>query len=125
MSGTRRSTPCGSSSTRSTPAGTPAFFDGPQGAQRLAPLAQRLHVDFRPDPRFDNPRAVQLRLPGFNRDSLAQLGSRVRELYLAGGSASARVGFGVDASYVERLAGEGTGRLGGRGGVAPGLFVKK
>ncbi|MCK7500323.1 MAG: DUF2791 family P-loop domain-containing protein [Comamonadaceae bacterium] len=27
--------------------GTPAFFDGPQGVQRLAPLAQRLHVDFR------------------------------------------------------------------------------
>ena len=26
--------------------GTPAFFDGPQGAQRLEPLAQRLHVDF-------------------------------------------------------------------------------
>jgi hypothetical protein len=25
--------------------GTPAFFDGPQGVQRLEPLAQRLHVD--------------------------------------------------------------------------------
>ena len=27
--------------------GTPAFYDGPQGIQRLEPLAQRLHVDFR------------------------------------------------------------------------------
>ena len=53
-----RSTRCASSSTRSTPGrfpasylvitGTPAFFDGPQGVRRLAPLAQRLHVDFRP-----------------------------------------------------------------------------
>ena len=42
--------------------GTPAFFDGPQGVQRLAPLAQRLHVDFGTDRRFDNPRAVQIRL---------------------------------------------------------------
>jgi hypothetical protein len=40
--------------------GTPAFFDGPQGAQRLAPLAQRFHTDFTTDARFDNARAVQL-----------------------------------------------------------------
>src|SRR5246127_174265 len=44
--------------------GTESFFDGPQGAQRLAPLAQRLHVDFSTEARFDNPRAVQIRLPG-------------------------------------------------------------
>lgn len=36
--------------------GTPAFFDGPQGASRLPPLAQRLHTDFTTDVRFDNPR---------------------------------------------------------------------
>ena len=46
--------------------GTPAFFDGPQGVHRLEPLAQRLHVDFQTDARFDNPRAVQVRLPGFD-----------------------------------------------------------
>ena len=45
--------------------GTPAFYDGPQGVQRLAPLAQRLATDFG-DPRFDNPRAVQIRLTGFD-----------------------------------------------------------
>lgn len=42
--------------------GTPAFYDGPQGIRRLAPLAARLHVDFDADARFDNPRAVQVRL---------------------------------------------------------------
>ena len=58
--------------------GTPAFFDGPQGAQRLPPLAQRLHTDFATDPRFDNPRAVQVRLPGFGIESLARCGTSTR-----------------------------------------------
>ena len=44
--------------------GTPAFFDGTQGMQRLPPLAQRLATDFTTDARFDNPRAVQIRLLG-------------------------------------------------------------
>jgi hypothetical protein len=48
--------------------GTAAFFDGPQGVQRLEPLAQRLHVDFKTDACFDNPRAVQIRLAAFNLD---------------------------------------------------------
>ena len=54
--------------------GTPAFFDGPQGVRRLTPLAQRLHTDFGTDPRFDNPRAPQVRLRGFDIDSLAGSG---------------------------------------------------
>ncbi len=44
--------------------GTPAFFDRPSGVPRLPPLAQRLATDFTTDARFDNPRAVQVRLPG-------------------------------------------------------------
>ncbi len=71
--------------------GTPAFFDGQQGVQRLAPLAQRLATDFGTDPRFDNPRAVQIRLPGFTVDSLVELGGRVRDLYADGSSAAERV----------------------------------
>lgn len=67
--------------------GTPAFYDGQQGVQRLAPLAQRLATDFTTDPRFDNPRAVQLRLPGFTQDSLVNLGVTIRDLYAAGASA--------------------------------------
>ena len=57
--------------------GTPAFYDGPQGVQRLAPLAQRLHVDFSTEARFDNPRAVQIRLPNFDLGLLSQSLSRV------------------------------------------------
>src|SRR6202035_6062624 len=34
--------------------GTPAFFAGPMGVQRLPPLAQRLRGDLATDGRFDN-----------------------------------------------------------------------
>lgn len=105
--------------------GTPAFYDGPQGAQRLAPLAQRLATDFSTDPRFDNPRAVQIRLPGFTIDSLTELGGKVRRLYAEGSSAPARVEHLVDDRYVADLARSVAGHLGGKAGVAPRLFLKK
>ncbi|ABD12314.1 hypothetical protein ThrDRAFT_03446 [Frankia casuarinae] len=105
--------------------GTPAFFDGPQGAQRLAPLAQRLHVDFLPDQAFDNPRAVQLRLPGFNRDSLLELGGRIRELYSSGHGDPERFATAVDEGYLAEFAQAVVGQFGGRVGVAPRIFVKK
>lgn len=105
--------------------GTPAFYDGPQGVQRLAPLAQRLAVDFTTDARFDNPRAVQIRLPGFTVESLVELGGRVRDLYADGSSAPARVAALVDDAYLDRLARAVAGGLGGKVGVAPRLFLKK
>lgn len=103
--------------------GTPAFFDGTQGVQRLAPLAQRLAVDFTTDPKFDNARAVQIRLPGFTHDSLCELGGRVRDLYAVG--ASPWVPVVVDDSYIDTLSTAVAGRLGGKVGVAPRLFLKK
>lgn len=105
--------------------GTPAFYEGPQGVQRLAPLAQRLAVDFTTDPRFDNPRAVQVRLPGFTVDSLVELGGRVRDLYVDGSAAPERVKALVDGAYLGELARAVAGGLGGRVGVAPRLFLKK
>ena len=103
--------------------GTPAFFDGAQGAQRLPPLAQRLATDFTGDPRFDNPRAAQVRLPGFSHDSLVDLGVRTRDLYAIG--SSPRVPLLVDDAYIGDLATVMAGRLGGNVGVAPRLFLKK
>jgi hypothetical protein len=105
--------------------GTPAFYDGPQGAQRLPPLAQRLHTDFTTDARFDNPRAVQLRLPGFDLVALGEVGRRVRDLYAEGADAAARVQTLCDDGYIDLLAKAVTGDLGGRVGVAPRLFLKK
>ncbi|MEV4770582.1 BREX system ATP-binding protein BrxD [Micromonospora humida] len=105
--------------------GTPAFYDGPQGVQRLAPLAQRLAVDFTTHARFDNPRAVQIRLAGFAVGSLVELGGRVRDLYADGSAASARVRSLVDDTYLTQLADAVAGGLGGKVGVAPRLFLKK
>lgn len=105
--------------------GTPAFYDGPQGVQRLAPLAQRLATDFPVNPRFDNPRAVQVRLPGFSLDSLAELGGKVRDLYAEGSVAAGRVRTLVDDGYLSDLARAVAGQLGGKVGVAPRLYLKK
>ncbi len=98
--------------------GTPAFFDGTQGVQRLAPLAQRLATDFSTDPRFDNPRAVQLRLPGFTRESLVELGGKVRDVYAVGGRpAGCPLSSTTPTSPISPTA--VAGRLGGRWGGAP------
>jgi hypothetical protein len=105
--------------------GTTAFYDGPSGVSRLPPLAQRLATDFSTDPRFDNPRAVQLRLPGFDRDSLLELGSKVRDLYAAGAEAPDRVTTVVDDAYIADLASGVSGALGGKIGIAPRIFLKK
>ena len=105
--------------------GTPAFFDGPQGVRRLTPLAQRLHTDFGSDPRFDNPRAPQIRLRGFDIDSLVEVGRKVRDIYAAGSAAPDRIASLCDDSYVRTLAVAVSGSLGGKVGVAPRLFLKK
>jgi hypothetical protein len=105
--------------------GTPAFYDGPSGIQRLAPLAQRLATDFTGEPRFDNPRAVQIRLRGFDHDALVALGGRVRDLYAAGADDGARVRHRIDAEFVAGLAAGVVGSFGGTVGVAPRVFLKK
>lgn len=105
--------------------GTPAFYDGRQGVQRLPPLAQRLSVDFAADTRFDNPRAPQIRLPGFGQESLQELGGRVRDIYATGADAPDRVTALVDTSYVADLASAVAGQLGGKVGVAPRLYLRK
>lgn len=105
--------------------GTPAFYDGPSGVPRLPPLAQRLHTDFTTDARFDNPRAVQVRLPGFDRAALLALGGRVRDLYADGTDTGERVRTVVDDGYLAELADAVTGSLGGKVGIAPRVFLKK
>ena len=105
--------------------GTPAFYDGPQGVRRLEPLAQRLHVDFSADARFDNPRAVQLRLPGFDHGRLVEVGRAIRDLYARDAAARDRILALADDAYVADLAGAVAGDLGGKVGVAPRLFLKK
>lgn len=105
--------------------GTPAFYDGPQGIQRLEPLAQRLHVDFKTEARFDNPRAVQLRLSAFDFERLCHVGRKVRNIYAQHLPSSERLMRLCDDQYVNDLAKAVAGNLGGKVGIAPRIFLKK
>lgn len=105
--------------------GTPAFFDGRMGVQSLPPLAQRLHTDFSGDARFDNPRAPQIRLAGFDIDRLVEVGIRVRDVFRDGSAVPERIASMVDDAYIADLARAVAGKLGGQVGISPRLFLKK
>ena len=105
--------------------GTPGFFEGRQGIPLLPPLADRLHTEFGKDPRFDNPRAPQLRLTGFDQSRVVELGGRVRSLYLAGIPDPERVATVADDAFLQRFSAAVAGELGGRVGIAPRLFLRK
>ncbi|TMU14879.1 BREX system ATP-binding protein BrxD [Halomonas sp. ATBC28] len=105
--------------------GTTAFFEGPMGVQRLPPLAQRLAVDFTTNARFDNPRAVQIRLKGFDTELLQEVGCKVRDLYAANSEVPERIHSRADDDYIASLAAAVTGDLGGKIGIAPRIFLKK
>jgi hypothetical protein len=105
--------------------GTPAFFTGTEGVQRLAPLAQRLHTDFRDDSRFDNPRAPRIRLRSFDFDTLLVLGTRVRDIYASGVADADRVRSKCDDAFVRDLSRGIAGQFGDKAAISPRLFLKK
>ncbi len=105
--------------------GTPSFFDGPQGVQKLAPLAQRLQTDFATDARFDNPRAPQIRLKPFGDGEMMEVGRKVRDLFANGCSSPERLRSVGDDHLIQRLANGVAGKLGGKTGIDPRLFLKK
>jgi len=82
-------------------------------------------VDFGAEPRFDNPRAVQVRLRNFDLPALVEVGCRVRNLFAEGSDLGDRVRSVADDEYVTDLARALAGRLGGKVGLAPRLFLKK
>jgi hypothetical protein len=103
--------------------GTPPFFDGPHGARRSEALAQRLHTEFGKEPRFDNTRAIQVRLHPFDLDRMIEVGRSIRDLYPS--EDPARIAAIVDESLLRELAMGVAGRLGGKVGVAPRIFLKR
>lgn len=105
--------------------GTSAFYEGPQGIKRLEPLAQRLHVDFQTDARFDNPRAPQIRLTPFDLDRLCEVGSKIRDIYASQADSKERIIQLCNDNYVRKLAEAVAGELGGKVGIAPRIFLKK
>lgn len=103
--------------------GTPQFFDGPQGVQRAPALAQRLQTEFMKDPEFDNSRAPQIRLTPFDRSRLLEVGRKIRDLYPT--EAADRIAAKVDDPLLGELARGVEGKLGGKVGIAPRIYLKK
>ncbi len=102
--------------------GTPAFYEGPQGVKRLPPLEQRLHVQFGA-PEFDNPKAPQIRLLPFDAARMLEVGRKVRDLYPS--AHAQRLAAKVDDAVLSGVASAVSGKLGGKVGIAPRLFLKK
>jgi len=103
--------------------GTPAFFDGAQGIRRADALAMRIQVDFSGDPKFDNTRDAQVRLLPFDHDKLIEVGRRIRDIYPS--NVPDRIEARVGDDVIEALARGVTGKLGGKTGVAPRIFLRK
>lgn len=105
--------------------GTPPFFTGEQGVRRLQPLAMRLATDFDTDPKFDTGRAVQLRLVGFDHAKLVELGCKVRDLYADGTDNGQHIRDVVDDAFITDFSQAVAGKLGGKVGMAPRVYLKK
>lgn len=103
--------------------GTPQFFDGQQGVQRAPALAQRLHTEFGKEPKFDSARAPQIRLQPFTLERMVEVGQRIRELYPS--EQRPRIEQKVSDAVINDLARGVAGKLGGRVGVAPRIFLKR
>ena len=75
--------------------------------------------------KFDNPRAVQIRLSAFDFDRLCDVGRKVRDVYAMHANAPDRLAAKAGDAYIDELAHAVAGRLGGKVGVAPRIFLKK
>jgi hypothetical protein len=82
-------------------------------------------VDFQTDAKFDNPRAVQIRLPAFDLERLCLVGCRIRDIFHDQATSAERIGQLCGDDYVRDLAASVAGKLGGKVGVAPRIFLKK
>jgi hypothetical protein len=68
---------------------------------------------------------VQLRLSPFDHKRLLEVGLKVRDLFTADCSAPERVWQLASDEYINVLARSVAGKLGGKVGIAPRLFLKK
>jgi hypothetical protein len=103
--------------------GTRDFFEGYKGLKALAPLYQRVQVNFSEDARFDNLRAPQVRLLPFTDERLLIVGTRIRDLYPA--KNADRLMKRVDDAFLRRLVTQVTVGFGGKVSLAPRLFLRE
>src|SRR5262249_4231311 len=103
--------------------GTRDFFEGYKGLKALAPLHQRVQVNFGEDGRFDNLRAPQVRLLPFTDERLLAVGTRIRDLYPA--KNPERVAHRIDDRFLRALVSQVTDGFGGKVSLAPRLFLRE
>lgn len=103
--------------------GTRDFFEGYKGLKALAPLYQRVQVNFGDDARWDNLRAPQVRLLPFTDDRLLTVGTRVRDLYSA--KNPSRITSRVTDAFLRALVAQVTAGFGGKVALAPRLFLRE
>jgi hypothetical protein len=103
--------------------GTRDFFEGYKGLKALAPLYQRVQVNFSDDSRFDNLKAPQVRLMPFNSERLMTVGTRIRDLYPA--KNPGRIFQRVDDDFLRRLVSQVTAGFSGKVALAPRLFLRE
>ena len=103
--------------------GTPDFFDGYKGVKALTPLYQRVASQFASDPRFDNPRDPQVRLPAFDAARLLDVGRKVRDLFPA--KDPERLRAVIDDAILAALVQQVAAGFGGHISVSPRLFLRE
>lgn len=96
-----------------------------QQLRRLEPCAYRLHIDLQTDARFDNPRAVQIRLPASTFSGCGKSAAMCEKCSSSTPRAPVRIASLCGDHYVRELAGAVAGKLGGKVGMAPRIFLKK
>src|SRR5262245_44141700 len=103
--------------------GTRDFFEGYKGLKSLAPLHQRVQVNFGDDARFDNLRAPQVRLLPFTDERLLAVAARVRGIYPA--KNADRIARRIDDQFLRALVAQVTAGFGGKVSLAPRLFLRE
>jgi hypothetical protein len=66
-----------------------------------------------------------MRLPPFDLERLSKVGVKIRDIFRSCAASPDRVGVKCDDAYVRRLAEAVTGKLGGKVGIAPRIYLKK
>lgn len=103
--------------------GTRDFFEGYKGLKNLSALYDRVNVNFGDDPQFDNLRATQVRLQGFDDTRLFRVGQRIRDIYPT--KEKERVRAVVTDTFLRSLVEQLTAGFGGKVAIVPRRFLRE
>jgi hypothetical protein len=66
-----------------------------------------------------------MRLPPFDIERLVRVGEKVRDIFASSAAAPDRIAHACDNALIRRLAEGVAGKLGGKVGIAPRIYLKK